>query len=313
MTRPEIIAVASNTFSDDETLRDALLARFPNAYFNRTGRILAGEELVTFLARGEAAIMGLEKIDAALLDASRQIRVISKFGVGMDNVDLARCAELGIPVLSRPGVNAFAVGELALGLMLAVARRIAVSTHLLKTGQWVKKPGVQVFGKKVGIIGLGHAGKATARAVQGVGCSVSAYDILDLRDYCDSHGIAFVSLDTVLRESDFVSLHVPLTPITKSMIDREALAKMKPTAYLINTARGGIVDEDALSDALEAGRLAGAGFDVYAEEPTRNARLVGMEGFAGTTHVGGNSREAIRAVGMAAIENLLAHFGEQPG
>ena len=303
------IAVASNTFSNDDRLRDALLAHFPDAYFNPTGRVLAGAELVEFLANGTAAIMGLEQIDAELLAASPQIRVIAKFGVGMDNVDLRYCAKTGVAVLSTPGVNAFAVAELALGFMIALARRIAISTHFLKTNRWVKNGGVQLFGKTVGLIGLGHVGKQTAATLQAVGCRILAHDILDLRDYCRAHSIEPCSLDQALRDSDFVSLHVPLTPETRCMIRRDQLARMKPTAFLINTARGGIVDETDLAEALEGGVIAGAASDVFAEEPTTNARLVGLDNFIGTAHVGGNSREAIHAVGMAAIHNLLAHAG----
>lgn len=303
------IAVASNTFSNDETLRAALSAQFPQAYFNPTGRILAGAELVELLRGGTAAIMGLERIDAALLDACPQIRVISKFGVGLDNVDLAGCARRGVAVLSSPGVNAPAVAELTLGMMIALARRIAISTHHLKSGRWVRNGGVQLLGKKVGLIGLGHVGKQTAKVLQSVGCAILAHDVLDLSAYCAAHAIERRSLDRVLEESDFVSLHVPLTPETRSMIRRPQLRRMKPTAFLINTARGGIVDEDDLADALQEGTIAGAASDVFAEEPTRHARLLGQETFIGTAHVGGNSREAIHAVGMAAISNLLAHYG----
>jgi phosphoglycerate dehydrogenase-like enzyme len=307
------VAVASHTFSNDEALRAALSACFPAAYFNPTGRILAGAELVEFLRSGTAAIMGLERIDAALLDACPELRVISKFGVGLDNVDLPGCAARGVAVLSTPGVNAFAVAELTLGLMIALARRIAISTHHLKSGRWVRNGGVQVLGKRVGLVGLGHVGKQTARVLQAVGCSILAHDLLDLSAYCAAHGIERGSLDQVLGESDVVSIHVPLTSETRSMIRRPQLRRMKPTAFLINTARGGIVDEDDLADALQDGTLAGAASDVFADEPTRHARLLGLETFIGTAHVGGNSREAIHAVGMAAVRNLLAHFGMAGG
>ncbi len=307
------VAVASNTFSNDETLRAALSAHFPHACFNPTGRILAGAELVELLRGGTAAIIGLERIDAALLDACPELRVIAKFGVGLDNVDLPGCARRGIAVLSTPGVNALAVAELTLGMMIALARRIAISTHHLKSGRWIRNGGVQVLGKQVGLIGLGHVGKQTAKVLQSVGCSILAYDLLDLGAYCAAHAIERCSLDRLLGESDFVSLHVPLTPETRSMIRRPQLRRMKPTAFLINTARGGIVDEDDLADALQDGTIAGAASDVFADEPTRHARLLGQETFIGTAHVGGNSREAIHAVGMAAIANLLQHLGRAGG
>jgi D-3-phosphoglycerate dehydrogenase len=303
------VAVASHTFSGAPALRQALAAHFPGAYFNPTGRILAGAELVDFLAGAPAAILGLERIDAALIAACRELTVIAKFGVGMDNVDLAACARRGIAVLSTPGVNAFAVAELTLGFMIALARRIAISTHQLKTGTWLKHGGVQALGKRVGVIGLGHVGKQTARLVQAVGCSVMAYDIADVSAYAAPHAIELCSLGRLLADSDFVSLHVPLTPLTRGLIRRVELRQMKPTACLINTARGGVVDEDDLADALADGAIAGAASDVFAEEPTRHTRLLGLDNFIATAHVGGNSREAIHAVGMAAVNNLLSHFG----
>jgi D-3-phosphoglycerate dehydrogenase len=141
-----------------------------------------------------------------------------------------------------------------------------------------------------------------------VGCEVWAHDLLDLRAYCEPRAIRLGSLDEVLASCDFVSLHVPLTSSTRLMIRRRQLALMKPTAFLINTARGGIVDEGDLAEALHLGTLAGAAFDVFAEEPTRNTRLLALDNFIGTAHVGGNSREAITAVGLAAVENLVAHY-----
>jgi D-3-phosphoglycerate dehydrogenase len=303
------VAVPSNTFSNDATLRAALAARFPSARFNPTGRILAGAELTQLLQGAIAAIIGLERIDAALLDACPELRVISKFGVGLDSIDLPGCAHRGVAVLSTPGVNAPAVAELTLGLMLALARRIAISTHHLKHGQWVRDGGVQALGKTVGLVGLGHVGKATARLLQATGCSILAHDLLDLSAYCAAHGIEPCSLDRLLGESDFVSLHVPLTPLTRGLIRRPQLRWMKPSAFLINTARGGIVDEDDLADALQERAIAGAASDVFVDEPTHHERLLAQETFIGTPHVGGNSREAIHAVGMAAVTNLLAHLG----
>lgn len=305
------IAVASHTFSGDARLREALWAHFPDACFNGTGRMLEGRELADFLADSPAAILGLERVDAALLDRCPQLAVISKFGVGLDSIDLALCAARGVAVLSTPGVNSLAVAELTLGLAIALARRIALGTHLLKRGLWVKNGGVQVFGKTIGLIGLGHVGKRTAAVFRSVGCPVLGHDLLDLRAFCAAHQIGWASLDEVLAASDVVSLHVPLTAATRGLIGAAELARMKPGAFLINTSRGGIVDEDALAEALERGQLAGAASDVFAEEPTRNARLLALESFIATPHVGGNSREAIAAVGAAAIDNLLRHFGRR--
>lgn len=306
------VAVSSHTFSADPTLREALRAHVPDAVYNGSGRTLEGGELAAFLAGCGAAIVGLERIDAALLDRCPSLSVISKFGVGLDSIDLASCAARGVAVLSTPGVNALAVAELTLGLALALSRRIALGTHLLKRGLWVKNGGVQLLGKTVGVVGLGHVGKQTAALFRSLGCPVVGHDVLDLRAYCADHQIAFAGLHEVLAQSDVVSLHVPLTPATRGLIGAAELARMKPTALLLNTSRGGVVEEAALATALERGELAGAACDVFAEEPTANARLLALESFIATPHVGGNSREAIRAVGTAAIHNLLRHWRAAP-
>ncbi len=302
------IAVVSHTFSNNETLRNALLEHFPNAYFNPTGEMLGERDLREFLEDSSAAIVGLEPIDSDFLDAHPQLAVISKFGVGMDNVDLDHCARRGVSVLSTPGVNALAVAELTLGFMIALARRIAISTHYLKGGRWVKNGGVQLVGKKVGLVGLGNVGKQTASILQAVGCEIMAYDIQDPSAYARSRSIRLCSFEELLQESDFVSLHVPLTPKTTHMISHPQLKVMKSSAFLINTARGGVVDESALVQALQDGMIAGAASDVFTDEPTNNTQLLGLDNFIGTAHVGGNSREAVHAVGMAAINNLLAYF-----
>lgn len=300
------IAVANPTFASDATLRAALLARFPDVAFNATGRILAGDELRDLLAGAAGAIVGLERVDAALLDGCPQLRVIAKFGVGLDSIDLAGCAARGVQVRSTPGVNALAVAELTLGFMIGLARRIAIASHQLRHGRWLRDGGVQLFGRTVGVIGLGHVGKQTARVVQAVGCPVIAHDLVAQPAYCAAHGIRACGLDELLRDADVVTVHVPLTPATRGLIGRAQLAAMRPGALLINTARGGIVDEEALADALAGGGLAGAASDVFVDEPTHHARLLGLDNFIATPHVGGNSREAIRAVGMAAIDNLVA-------
>jgi len=300
------VAVANPTFASDELLRGALREHFPDACFNTSGRILAGAELSDFLGGATAAILGLERVDAALLDACPALRVIAKFGVGLDNIDLPGCSARGIEVRSTPGANALAVAELTLGFMIGLARRVAIMNAELKRGVWQRNGGVQVFGKTVGIIGLGNVGKQSARVLQAVGCTILAHDILDLRSYAATAEIACRALGDLLREADFVSLHVPLTPATRGLIGRAELRAMKPTAFLVNTSRGGVVDEDALADALADGAIAGAASDVFVDEPTRNARLLALDNFIATPHIGGNSREAIRSVGMACVRNLVA-------
>ena len=298
------VAVASHSFAKNATLRRELVARHATATFNETGQPLKGPALVTFLRGHERAITGLEVLDDALFDAVPELRTVSKYGVGLDMIDLDAARRRGVSVRWTPGVNRQAVAELAIGFMIALCRSLVPLAHAITAGDWTHPGGRQLSSSVVGIVGCGHVGQAVARLCRAFGATVIANDIRAYDDFYRDLGIRAVPLDTLLSESDIVTLHVPLDPSTRGLIDAAALARMKPSAFVVNTARGGIVDEAAVKRALVDKKLAGAAFDVFNEEPPTDRELLTLPNFIGTPHIGGGTTEAVLAMGRAAIDGL---------
>jgi D-3-phosphoglycerate dehydrogenase len=219
-------------------------------------------------------------------------------------IDLAAARRYGVSVRWTPGVNRQAVAELTIAFMIALCRSLVPLARALKAGGWTHPGGRQLSSSTVGIVGCGNVGKEVARLCRAFGSTVIAHDIRSYDDFYRTHDVTAVPLDALLAKADIVTLHVPLDLSTRGLIGRRELALMKPTAHLINTARGGIVDETELASALAGGRLAGAAFDVFNEEPPTNAELLSQPGFIGTPHIGGGTTEAVLAMGRAAIEGL---------
>ena len=298
------IVVAARSFAKNPTLRKELLDRYGEATFNESGRVLAGEPLIALLRGHERAIVGLEPIDEHVLLAVPELRVISKYGVGLDAVDLEAVARHGVKLAWTGGLNRRSVAELTLMFAIALLHRVPQCAHELESGHWSPLVGRQLTGRTVGIIGCGHVGKDLVGLLEPFGCRVLAHDIRDYAEFYTANGVQPVSLVQLLDESEVVTLHVPLDATTRGMIGARELAQMRPGAVLINAARGGLVDESALRDALVSGHLAGAAFDVYAQEPPADRALLELPVFLGTPHIGGSSAEAQLAMGRAAIEGL---------
>jgi D-3-phosphoglycerate dehydrogenase len=299
------VHIAATSFCKSPGLVDRVRTLFPNCRINTECRRLVGRELVEFLDGAEAAIIGTEALSEDVIAQLPGLRFVAKYGVGLDSLDLEAMQRRGIELGWTGGVNRRAVAELVLGMMLGLARNIFRTGHDLKAGSWNKSGGEQLSGKVVGIIGCGHVGTELLRILQPFGCRLLIHDILDKSLVCGAWGAEQVSLDTLLKESDFVSLHVPLTPATRNLVDSSFLAKMKSTAVLINTSRGAVVDQNALKSALSGGVIAGAGVDVFAVEPCEDRDLIQLENFWGTPHIGGNANEAVMAMGEAAIEHVM--------
>lgn len=302
----ETVAVASRSFSKHSVLRAELSALYPKAKFNDVGASLKGEELVAFLSGCEKAVLALETVDDALLARLPELKAVSKFGVGIDSFDLAAMARRGVKLAWTPGTNSRSVAELALMSALALLRRVPEATAGLRAGKWSQPKGEALTGKTVGLVGLGAVGRDLVGLLAVFGVRVLAHDPVPDRAFAEKHGVRLVALDELLRDSDVVSLHLPLTPATRGTLDAARLALMKPSAILLNTARGGLVDEAALLAALDAGRLAGAALDVFAVEPPRDARLLSHPKLLATPHIGGSTEDAILAMGRAAIAGLGA-------
>jgi phosphoglycerate dehydrogenase-like enzyme len=296
--------VASRSFSRNATLRAELLQRYPGARFNLTDRVLPRDELIEFLRGCEKAITGLETLDASVFSAVPEIRLVSKYGVGLDMIDLDAARRHGVAIRWTPGVNRQAVAELAIAMMIALARQLVPLAREVGEGMWRQPGGRQLSSAVVGILGCGHVGQQVARICRAFGSTVLAHDIVSYDEFYRAHAVTPVTREQLLRESDIVSVHVPLDTTTRGMIGARELSAMKPTAFLVNTARGGIVDEKALKLALIGREIAGAATDVFNVEPPSDRELLTLPNFLATPHIGANTAEAGLAMGRAAIEGL---------
>lgn len=301
MTR---IAVAARSFARNPALRLELAEKYPHVSFSESARLLDGHALVKFLRGHDRAIIGLERVDEAVLAAVPELEVISKYGVGLDGVDLAAVQRRGVKLAWTGGVNRRSVAELTLAFALALLHRVPETSVALRGGDFQKLVGRQLTGRVVGIIGCGYVGKDLVSLLAPFGCRVLAHDIRSYPQFYAAHGVEAVSLERLLAEADIVTLHVPLDESTRGMIGAAELARMQPGACLINAARGGLVDEAALIDALSSGHLKGAACDVFQLEPDANPALLALPTFLGTPHIGGSTAEAQLAMGRAAIAGL---------
>jgi D-3-phosphoglycerate dehydrogenase len=274
--------------------------------FNDSGAILKGQALIDFVAPHEAAIVGLETIDDALMAALPKLRILSKYGVGLDNIDLEAAARRGLKVASQPGVNRRSVAELAISYMICGLRGVMVSFDEIRRGVWRQYAGRQLSNATVGLIGFGHVGTEAAGLLRAFGSRVLAHDIRDIAAPAARLDVQPVDLTSLFEKSDVVSLHVPLTARTANMLDEFAFAAMKPGVVIVNVARGGLIDEAALDRALRSGQVAAACLDVFAREPPEDSELFSRPGFLGTAHIGGSAEEAILAMGRAALHGLSA-------
>jgi phosphoglycerate dehydrogenase-like enzyme len=280
---------------------------------NLTGVTLTEDQLLGLVGDVDALIAGTEPITARVLAAAPRLHIVARRGVGTDSVDLAAATARGVVVTVTAGVLTDTVADHALALLLAAARQVARFDRLLKAGGWERTPALQVSGRTLGIVGFGAIGRAVARRAAGFGMRVLAYDVAPDADAAAALRVTLCDLDDLLAASDFVSLHVPLGPGTRGLIGAAALRRMKPTAVLINTSRGGIVDEIALVAALREGRLAGAGLDVFEGEPRPNPALVQLETIVATPHVASHTGETLARMDRSCVDAVLAVLaGERP-
>ena len=296
------VVVTSRSFSRHPLLRQKLLSHYDFVTFNEEGRCLEGDELLAFLAGHDRAIIALEKINDQLLNKLPELKIISKFGVGLDSIDLEAVNKRNIRLSYTKGVNKRSVAELTLLFMLSLLRHTVSLNLKLRQGSWVPQKGNCLTGRSVGIVGCGLIGKDLISLLAPFNCEIFCYDLQ--QDVEFTNKIQFVSLEELLIKSDIVSIHLPLCEATKNILNADRLSRMKPGSILINTSRGGLVDELILKERLKTGLLAGAAFDVFAIEPPQDEELLSLPNFLATPHIGGSTEEAILAMGNAAIEGL---------
>jgi len=305
------VAVTSKSFSKNKILIDELKSSFDDVKLNHGTKKLNDDELIAFLSDCDGAIVALEEINKKVLDALPNLKVVSKFGVGLDNIDLEYCREKDVKVGWIGGVNRESVAEMALGFMLMLIRNLYISSNKLSNGIWDKNGGYSLYGKTVGVIGVGYIGKEVIRLLQPFNCKILVNDIVNQDRYYKSNNLIKVSKEEIFKQSDIVTLHTPLTEDTKYLVNKTSLAMMKPSAYVLNTARGDLVDLDDLKYALQNNIICGAAIDVYDSEPPKDSELLSLENLICTPHIGGNSNEAVLAMGRSSIKflkELLNHL-----
>ncbi len=289
-----------------------ILASSGAAVSNREG--ISPAELQTILGDYDALIVrSRTKVTASLLAAAPRLKVVGRAGVGVDTIDLEAAKTHGVIVVNSPIATTIAVAELTLALMLDLARMTPFADAKMKQGEWAKKQlmGAELFGKTLGIIGVGNIGGAVAQRAAAFGMRVIGYDAWIPPERIRLNGAEPVALEAIYAHSDYISLHVPLTPETRGLIGTDTLAQMKPGVRLVCAARGGVIDEDALLQALESGKVAGAGLDVFGQEPPGRSPLVLHPRVVATPHIGAQTREAQeRAAVDIATEILRALNGD---
>jgi len=300
------IGITTVAFSKNEKLVKIIKdLGFKNVFTNTLGKRFTEDELISFLAKCDVAIVGLDKINEAILSKVPNLQAIAKYGVGLDNIDFKACSKYNVSILHTQGVNKRSVSELTLGYMLSLFRNIYVTSNLLKQGVWEKAGGSQLSGKTVGIIGVGHIGKDLVALLKPFGCKILVNDIIEQDEYYHANGLIKSTKEEIFKNADIITVHTPLDASTKYIINKETLSMMKPSAFVLNTARGGIVNQDDLKWALQNNIIAGAAIDPYEVEPPEDKELISLPNLINTPHIGGNAKEAVEAMGMAAIENIL--------
>lgn len=297
---------------NDARLKTELEASVKEVIYNPTGKPLTSAEVAGLLPGIDGYIAGLDVIDANALKTVDKLKVIARYGVGFDNVDLESAKAKNIVVTNTPGANSVSVAELALGLILALARQIPEAVDAVHQGKWPRYSGVSLEGKTIGILGLGAIGKQLARRLSGFDCKIVAFDPFADSQFAKDNHITLAEMEEVIAVSDFVSLHLPLLPETRGIVDENFLNHMKKGSYLVNTSRGEAINETALLNALQSGQLKGAGLDAFSvEPPDPNNPLLALPNVIATPHLGAQTDGATSNMGWMAMKDCLAVLKEE--
>jgi D-isomer specific 2-hydroxyacid dehydrogenase, NAD binding domain. len=285
---------------------ERLLAGDCEVITNPFGRPFTKEELITYCRDADAIIAGNDKLPGEVIEKCPKLKIIAKHGVGVDGIDLEAAKRLGVTVTNAPGTNAEEVADLAIAFILLLARGIIEGNENVKQGKW-KKPGtgISMYEKTIGILGLGAIGCATARRARGFGMNVQGYDVRQNPEAVRM-GVKFVPLDELLRNSDFISLHLPLTSETRHLLNRERISMLKKGVLIANTARSQLIDYEALREGLRNGSIGGYATDVYDMEPPAHHPIFDLPNVITTPHIGGGTKDSNRRMGNVAVDNVLA-------
>ncbi|HPK47593.1 MAG TPA: phosphoglycerate dehydrogenase [Sphaerochaeta sp.] len=302
-----LIGAVSVSNPEYSMIHDEARKTFSTVVLNPYGRPLLQEEVEELWVDCDAVICGVEKITAEMLSrAPTSLKVLSKHGVGVDSIDLEAAKAARIAVCNTPGANAQAVAEATIGLMFAAMRNIPNAHHSVVSGRWKRPEGSLIRGKTLGVIGMGSIGKQVIAYSQGFGLNYLAYDPFFDAAFAAEHRVQNRSIEEILEQADIITLHLPCNEATYHLINHKTLAAMKRSAILINTARGDLIDEGDLYDALQQKVIAFAAIDVLAKEPTYESPLFGLENIIITPHLSGNTKETTIVMGMRALHNAVA-------
>jgi D-3-phosphoglycerate dehydrogenase / 2-oxoglutarate reductase len=298
----------------DNSLRDALEGQVGEVIYNTSGHPLSSDELIPLIAQVDGYIAGLDTIDRKTILEAKCLKVIARYGVGIDDVDLEAAREKGIIVTNTPGANSSSVAELTIAFILLLARHLSTALQATKVGEWPRLQGVILSEKTIGLIGLGEIGKQVAYRLRCFDCNLVAYDPFLVEKEASKYGVELLSREKVIEKADFLSLHCPIVPSTRLMVNKDFLRLMKPSSYLINTARGELIEETALLDSLNKDELAGAALDVFTKQPPdKNNPLLVHPKVIVTPHMGAHTDDATNSMGWSAINDCLAVLqGEEP-
>lgn len=288
--------------------KDLLEAKGIEVVINPYGRILTEDEMKKEIADVDGIIVGVDPLNADVLSHAKNLKAISKYGVGTDNIDLNYCKEHNIEVSITRNANSDSVADFAFTLMLSVARRVVEVDRACRQLDWGKKTSIEMFRKTLGVAGTGAIGKGVIRRAKGFEMDILAYDLFKDEEFAKEYGVKYVELDELIQKSDFISLHLPATEETHDLIGPREFGMMKDTAVLVNTARGELVDEDALFDALKNKKIWGAGLDVFKKEPPENKELLELDNLIIGAHSGASTFEAVNNMSRMAAENILKNL-----
>lgn len=282
--------------------------------YNTTGKPLPAAEVARLLPGMDGYIAGLDEINGDALRAADRLKVVARYGVGLDNVDLDVAREKGICVTYTPGANSASVAELTVALILSLGRKVPEAVAATRAGGWPRWAGISLVGKNVGLLGFGSIGKHVARRLAGFECRILAHDPMPDQEFAREHGVELLTRDDVLAAADYLSLHLPLVPETRGLVNNEFLRAVKRGAFLINTARGELIDDGALARSIQSGHLQGAALDVFSKEPPdANSPLLKLPQVLVTPHCASHTDGAMSAMGWMALEDCLAVLrGERP-
>lgn len=298
------IVATSPSFSKNIILQKEIKKYFPEAKLNLEGKRFNKEDLIEYIKDADALIVGLEPIDEEVLQQCKNLKIVSKYGVGLNNIDKQACKKRDISIGWTGGVNKLSVAEMTLGYMLMLSRNLYITSNELKNGIWNKAGGFQLSGKTVGIVGVGHIGKEVVRLLKPFGCKILVNDIIKQDEYYKENDLIEVTKEELYKNSDFITLHTPFDETTDNFITLETMKIMKSSAYFLNSARGGLINEKDLKSALQNGIISGAAIDAYLEEPPSDVEFLSLPNLICTPHIGGNAKEAVEAMGMNAIKHL---------